>query len=196
MRQRKRSHQIPVSMQPLVHQIQQSLLLMLVASLAAFHRSKKTVSLPVVSNSRDSSSAANSSDTLTVSSPWNSPLKDLSSCLEVQIRPCDFGLYHSMTRMKKLRSRHQLIRWRPNTNQVWSAWPFHPIAVASSVVASTRRSSFMTLARKNSTWNFNYILVTLLSTAYYQQWGNYDDYLYSHLSQRTTVRYHNPPATT
>jgi len=60
---------------------------------------------------------------------------------------------------EKLRSR-QLIKRKPlNTIRLLAAWPFHPIAVASSVAASTQRSLFTALARKNL--NLLKIFVTL-----------------------------------
>ena len=42
---------------------------------------------------------------------------------------CVCGHSYRMSLMKKLRLRQQqFIRWRPNTLQVWSVWPFHLIA--------------------------------------------------------------------
>ena len=159
-RRRRKSPQRPMLS---LHKIQQSLLL-LSTLLAAFHRSEKTVWLPACSiSSRDySSSAAISSDSLTVSPQWNSPLTGLSSSLEAEIRPFICGLSHPMSIMKKLRP-WQFIRWRPNTNLLLATWPFHPIAVASSAVAGTRSYSFTALSRKN--WyciSFKYLLMSLI----------------------------------
>ena len=140
---------MPVPMRSL-HHVQQSLLLSVL--LAAFHRSEKNVSLPVV-NSRDSSSAAISSDTLEISSPWNSPLTGLLLSLVAEIKPFFCGL-SAIAKKRSKPQYQQFIRWRPNTNRMFTAWRFHPIAVASSVVARTRRCSFTTLARKNSTQKF------------------------------------------
>ena len=143
-RRRRKSHQRPVPIRPLLLQLQRPMLLSILL-LAAFYRSEKIFSLAEVDN-RNYFSAATSSDTLTASSPWNSPLTDLLSSLQVQIRPFVCGLF---SLMKKHRAGHQFMRWGPNTNPLLAVWPFHLTTVASLAVVLTRKSSFATLARKN-----------------------------------------------